>query len=102
MTKKEIIRDLALKYGLDQTMARKVVQGFLDKTIGILAENGRLELRNFGVFEIRQRAARKARNPKTNERILVPSKRVLTFQAGKNVNRLLQKGQDSGPPIPGN
>lgn len=102
MTKKEIIRDLAVQYGLDQTLTRKVVQGFLDKTIGILSESGRLELRNFGVFEIKQRAARKARNPKTNERILVPSKRVITFQAGKNVNRSLQGGSDSGPAIPGN
>jgi len=42
-------------------------------------------LRNFGVFEVKHRAARKARNPKTNEEVLVPARRIIAFQAGKNV-----------------
>jgi nucleoid DNA-binding protein len=47
-----------------------------------LLEEGRIELRNFGVFEVKKRRARKARNPRTGETISVPERRVVTFKAG--------------------
>ncbi|MCK4601071.1 MAG: integration host factor subunit beta [Phycisphaerae bacterium] len=89
MTKKDIIRHIAAELGLDQTLTKAVAQRFLDVILEVLQREGRIELRNFGVFEVRQRAARKARNPKTNEEVHVPAKRVITFQAGKNVVRQL-------------
>lgn len=91
MTKKEIVRQIASELKLDQTLAKQVVQRFLDTIIQVLAETGRIELRNFGVFEVKQRSARKARNPKTNQPVTVPSKKVVRFQAGKNVDKLLQQ-----------
>lgn len=90
MTKKEIVRQIAAELGLDQTITKGVVQRCLDFILEILEQEGRVELRNFGVFEVKKRAARKARNPKTNEEVYVPSKRVITFQAGKNVANRLQ------------
>ena len=90
MTKKEIVRQISAELGIDQTVAKKVVQRCLDRIIEIIVTQGRLELRNFGVFEIRQRVARKARNPRTNEEVHVPAKRVIAFQAGKNVIKSLQ------------
>lgn len=94
MTKKEIVRQIAAELGLDQTITKAVVQRCLDFILEILEGEGRVELRNFGVFEVKHRAARKARNPKTNEEVYVPSKRVITFQAGKNVANRLQDDKD--------
>lgn len=90
MTKKEIVREIAADLKVDQTITKDIVQQCLDRILKQLAEHGRIELRNFGVFEIKQRAARKARNPKTNQEVLVPPKRIVSFHAGKNVaHRLL-------------
>ena len=56
---------------------------FLDEIIGELTDGKRIELRDFGVFEIRKRAARKARNPRTGEVAHVPEKSVVVFKVGK-------------------
>jgi len=85
VTKKEIVRRLAAEMSVDQSLAKKFVQRTLELIIHTALSEGRIELRNFGVFEIKHRAARKARNPKTNEEVTVPAKNVLSFQPGKNV-----------------
>lgn len=90
MTKKEMIRRIAAELDLDQTLTKKIVQRCLDCIIEVVITEGRIELRNFGVFEVKHRAARKARNPKTNEVVHVPAKRVVAFQAGKNVIKTLR------------
>ena len=92
MTKKQIVRQIAAQLGVDQVLTKNIVQMFLDGVLDVIRKEGRLELRNFGVFELKQRAARKARNPKTNEEIYVPAKKVITFQAGKNVSKALCEG----------
>ena len=96
MTKKEIVRRVSAEFSIDQTLTRKIIQRYMDLLIEVLTQEHRIELRNFGVFEVRQRAARKARNPKTNQEVLVPPKRVITFQAGKNVSQLLQRPAPGG------
>lgn len=93
MTKKDLVRDIAADMQLDQNLTGQIVQRLLDRVIEVLMSDGRIELRNFGVLEVRQRAPRKARNPKTNQQVLVPAKRVVTFQAGKNVTKRLQQSQ---------
>jgi len=98
VTKKQMVRRIATQLGVDQAITKNVVQLFLDSILEVVQDEGRLELRNFGVFEIKHRAARKARNPRTNEEIHVPAKRVITFQAGKNVARRL--GHNAPPPRP--
>ena len=85
MTKKEMVRKIAAELDVDQVLTKKIVQRMLDMMLEAVAEDGRLELRNFGVFEAKTRAARKARNPRTNQEVLVPTKRILAFQAGKKV-----------------
>jgi len=91
LTKKEIVQQIASELQLDQTLTRKVVQYFLDSMLETIFQQGRLELRNFGVFEIKTRSPRKARNPRTNEEVYVPARKVITFQAGKNVTKRLAK-----------
>lgn len=99
MTKKEIVRDIATEMKIDQTITKAVVQQCLDRILQVLATQGRIELRNFGVFEIKQRAARKARNPKTNQEVFVPAKRILSFRAGKNVAKRLLDAPIPDPSI---
>ena len=83
MTKKDIVKTLSDRFGLTQVDAKKIVQGTFDSIVDTLVEDGRIELRNFGVFEVKQRKARKARNPRTGEPVMVPAKRVVTFKPGR-------------------
>lgn len=96
MTKKDIVQRIAEDMQLDQTVVKGVVQRCLDSIIDIAATTGRLELRNFGVFRVKKRAARKARNPRTNQEVRVPAKLVLTYQAGKNVSKRIQHESSPG------
>ena len=91
MTKKELVRQIAAELNVDQVHTRRIVQLALDTILETLLIRGRIELRNFGVFEVKRRAARKARNPKTNEEVLVPPRNVVVFQAGKNVAARIQR-----------
>lgn len=85
MTKRDIVRQIAEELKVDQLLTKRIVQRSLDHIVDTLLKSGRIELRNFGVFEVKLRAARKARNPKTNQEVHVPARRMITFQAGKNV-----------------
>lgn len=83
VTKKDIVKTLAEKFALSQVDAKKVVQGTFDAIVETLVANGRIELRNFGVFEVKVRKPRKARNPRTGTEVFVPEKRVVTFKPGR-------------------
>ena len=93
LTKKEMIRLIAAELNVNQVLAGKIVQSTLDTILDTLIATGKVELRNFGVFKIKKRAPRKARNPKTNEEILVPAKSVICFQPGKNVASMIASRQ---------
>lgn len=82
-TKKDIVRQIAKKLDLPQVDTKNVVQSLLDAIVEVLVTDGRLELRDFGVFEVKQRAQRKARNPKTGAEVTVPPRKVVTFKPGK-------------------
>jgi nucleoid DNA-binding protein len=64
---------------------KEIVQQTFDAIVETLVEHKRIELRNFGVFEVKKRAARKARNPRTGERVEVAEKYVVTFKPGKEM-----------------
>ena len=83
VTKNDMVIEIAKNTGIEQQKVKQVVQLTLDTIIEILTKEGRIELRNFGVFEVRERKARKARNPRTGEEVMVGRKRVVTFKAGK-------------------
>jgi integration host factor subunit beta len=103
VTKKEIVKDIADILGLTQLKTKEIVQMTFDAIIETLVNNSdhRIELRNFGVFEVKQRAARKARNPRTGERVDVPPKNVVTFKPGKRMEELVKKITDAPPLRPG-
>ena len=83
MTKKEIVKTISDETGLNQQQIKTIVQKTFDAIVSTLVEEGRIELRNFGVFQVRPRAARKARNPRTGRQVEVPEKFVVTFKPGK-------------------
>ena len=85
MTKKEIVKQISDRIGLTQLKTKEIVQQTFDAIVETLLEVGRIELRNFGVFEVKQRKARKARNPRTGDRVDVPPKNVVTFKPGKEM-----------------
>ncbi|NBV46868.1 MAG: integration host factor subunit beta, partial [Planctomycetia bacterium] len=79
MTKKDIVRTIAEQLDLPQLRTRLLVQRTFDALIEALVREGRVELRNFGVFQIKQREARMARNPRTGEQVPVLAKSVVIF-----------------------
>ena len=83
MTKRELVMQIAERLGFAQNEVADVVQATLDAIIESLAEGRRLEIRNFGVFEVRTRDSRKGRNPRTGEEVPIEQKRVATFKPGK-------------------
>ena len=85
MTKKDIVRTIAEQIDLPQLRTKDLVQRTFDALIEALVKEGRIELRNFGVFEIKRREARMARNPRTGEKGPVQAKNVLTFKPGKEM-----------------
>ena len=90
MTKKEIVKKIADRSGLTQIQTNEIVQSTLDAIIDSIVEAGRIELRNFGVFEVRERAPRKARNPRTGETVYVPAKKVVVFKPGRTMEERLK------------
>ena len=83
VTKKELVSRIAERTGQTKVITKDIIQMFLDEIINELGKGNRLEFREFGVFEIKERAARKAQNPRTLEKVQVPAKKVVKFKVGR-------------------
>ena len=95
ITKKELIDRIAEQTQAKRVVVKRVVQSFLDEVVNELSRSNRMEFRDFGVFEIRTRTARIAQNPKTLERVQVPTKRTVKFKMG----RLMKEKLASAVPV---
>jgi integration host factor subunit beta len=91
VTKKEIVKTISEEIGLTQLKTKEIVQKTFDAIVETLVEEKRIELRNFGVFEVKKRAARKARNPRTGDKVFVPEKYVVTFKPGKEMEERVRE-----------
>jgi nucleoid DNA-binding protein len=91
VTKKEIVKQISDKLGLTQLKTKEIVQFTFDAIVDTLLTEKRIELRNFGVFEVKRRKARKARNPRTGEKVDVGPKNVVTFKPGKEMEERIRK-----------
>ena len=96
VTKKELVDRIAEKTGTKRVAVKKIVQYFLDELINELGRGNRLEFRDFGVFQTKERAARVAQNPKTLQRVQVPPKRTVKFKVGRMMKQRLQEGMGAG------
>jgi integration host factor subunit beta len=91
VSKKELIDRICEQQGASRAVVRTAIQAFLDQIINELASGNRLEFRDFGVFETKVRAARRAQNPKTLERVDVPSRRTVKFKVGHLMREALDR-----------
>lgn len=99
MTKKEIANRISRDTGLTQLQTKDIVQRTFDAVIRTLATEGRIELRNFAVFEVKRRASRDARNPRTGEKVIAPARNVVTFKPGRAMeDRVGGMPVEDGPP----
>lgn len=91
MNKTELIAAVAEKTGLSKKDTESVITAALDVISAALAENEKVQLVGFGAFEVKSRAARLGRNPKTKETIEIPASKVPVFKAGKALKDIVAK-----------
>jgi len=91
VTKKDIVKTISEEIGMTQLKTKEIVQKTFNAIIETLVMEERIELRNFGVFAVKPRAARKARNPRTGQRVDVPEKYVVTFKPGKEMEEKVRE-----------
>ena len=96
MTKRELVIRVANQLGMTQSDVAKVIEGTFETISRALAEGKRWELRDFGVFEVKTRASRIGRNPRTGDQVPVPERRVVTFRPGKKMKELVSGEVSSG------
>ena len=106
VTKKELIDRIADAEGCKRVLVKRVIQRFLNTIIEELGNGNRLEFRDFGVFESKVRAPRQAQNPKTMDKVRVPSRRTVKFKVGRVMKQRLEQSplridEATGLPIEG-
>ena len=91
MTKKDIVQAIAANSGRSPLEIKRIVDKTFAAIISTVVAEGRLELRNFGVFELRRRKARRARNPRTGKKFMVPAKWTVVFKPGQIVEERVER-----------
>jgi len=89
ISKREMVEHIAAATGQTKTVVKVTVQAFLDHMIVELGKGNRLEFRDFGVFAVKRRKARKALNPKTLERLRVGPRTTVRFKPGRLMKEAL-------------
>ncbi|MBW7996638.1 MAG: integration host factor subunit beta [Candidatus Glassbacteria bacterium] len=89
MTKADIVELIAEKTGFTIKDIKVVVEGFIDEVKETLVEGKHIEIRGFGTFKVKKHKARKARNPRTNKEVMVPSRKKAFFKVSKELNKIL-------------
>lgn len=96
MTKRELVIHVANTLGMTQSDVAKVIEATFETISKALAEGERWELRDFGVFEVKTRASRIGRNPRTGDQVPVPERKVVTFRPGKKMKELVSGEPSTG------
>ncbi|MBI1850186.1 MAG: integration host factor subunit beta [Planctomycetes bacterium] len=89
ITKRDLTHRIAERINQTRVVTETTIQTFLDEVIDELARGNRLELREFGIFEVKMRAARQARNPQSGATVHVPARAVVHFKAGRRMKALV-------------
>lgn len=90
MTKKDIVLRITDLTGIKQVDVKRIVQSTFDVIVDALDKNEKVELRNFGVFKIKERRARFGRNPRTGASVPVPPRRVVVFKPGLEMKQKIK------------
>jgi len=103
MTKRDMAKAIAEETGIPQAQVATILQRTFNGIVETLVTARRIELRNFGIFEVKKRKPRKARNPRTGEKVKVPAKLVVTFKPGREmrlrVRQLATVPERNGEPV---
>jgi integration host factor subunit beta len=97
MTKAELVEDVARAAELTKKDAERLVEIVFESIIETLNQGEKIELRCFGSFRVRERGARRGRNPKTGDPVSIPAKRVPYFKPGKELKELINDDNSSSP-----
>ena len=90
MTKKDIVLKITDMTGIKQVDVKTIVQKTFDVIVDSLVRNEKVELRNLGVFKIKERKARSGRNPRTGESVPVPPRKVVVFKPGLEMKQRIK------------
>ncbi len=90
MTKKDIVIKITDQTGIKQVDVKKVVQKTFDTIVDSLVKGEKVELRNFGVFKVKERRARTGRNPRTGQSVPVPPRKVAIFKPGLDMKKKIK------------
>jgi integration host factor subunit beta len=96
MTKAELVDEVARVVQLTKKQAETIVNIVFDSIVDSLRAGEKIELRGFGSFRLRSRKSRTGRNPKTGEKVEVPSKKIPYFKPGKELKELINHAADQG------
>ena len=99
MTKRELVIRVANKLGMTQSDVAKIIEGAFETISLNLAEGHRWELRDFGVFEVKTRASRIGRNPRTGDQVPVPERKVVTYRPGKKMKDMITVQPGGAPSV---
>jgi integration host factor subunit beta len=91
MTKADLVEQVAKETDMTKKDAEQLVEVVFESIIGALNKGDKIELRGFGSFRVRERNARKGRNPKTGATVSIPAKRVAYFKPGKELKDIVNK-----------
>ncbi len=100
MTKAALVEEVARVADLTKKHSEVIVDTVFRSIIDALHRREKIELRGFGSFRLRRREPRKGRNPKTGDKVDVPSKRVPYFKPGKELKELINSNADPTPEKP--
>jgi len=100
VTKRELVIEVAERFGFTQNEVSDVVQSTLDAVTASLTEGSRIEIRNFGVFDLKKRDARMGRNPRTGDSVPIEEKRVAIFKPGKALKERVESTKPTASPAP--
>ena len=90
MNRTELISAMSEKSELTKVDTEKALKAFIDTVTEELKNDGKVQLVGFGTFEVTERAARKGRNPKTSEEIMIPASKSPRFKAGKALKDIVK------------
>ncbi len=91
MTKADLVEIVAKEADMTKKDVEQLVEIIFDSIVGTLNKGEKIELRGFGSFRVRERSARKGRNPKTGEPVAIPAKRVAYFKPGKDLKEIINE-----------
>jgi len=92
MTKAELVEQVSARTGVSKSHTALIVDGLLDAVCRVLSEGRHLEIRGFGTFKVRERRARRARNPRSGDEVMVPAKLVPVFKPSKELKNEVLEG----------